>query len=89
MRFYLLKYLAVAWAAFFNFIAFLFFSLHVADTIGRGIVDARIIDPAVAETVDILKGAKAVKVVLAWIVGTVAAGAALWAWVVDHVKVIK
>ena len=38
---------AVFWAAFFNFIAFLFFSLHVADTIGRDIVDARIIDPAV------------------------------------------
>ena len=31
---------AVAWAAFFNFIAFLFFGLHVAETIGRGIVDA-------------------------------------------------
>ena len=30
---------AVAWAAFFNFIAFLFFGLHVAETIGRGIVD--------------------------------------------------
>ena len=29
---------AVAWAAFFNFIAFLFFGLHVADTVGRGIV---------------------------------------------------
>src|SRR3712207_7546892 len=38
---------AVAWAAFFNFIAFLFFGLHVADTIGRGIVDASVIDPAV------------------------------------------
>ena len=38
---------AVAWAAFFNFIAFLFFGLHVADTIGRGIVDAGIIDPRV------------------------------------------
>lgn len=38
---------AVAWAAFFNFIAFLFFGLHVADTIGRGIVDAAIIDPRV------------------------------------------
>ncbi|MEK9825597.1 MAG: inorganic phosphate transporter, partial [Methylotenera sp.] len=25
---------AVAWAAFFNFIAFLFFGLHVADTVG-------------------------------------------------------
>src|SRR5580704_4273272 len=29
---------AVAWAAAFNFIAFLFFGLHVADTIGAGIV---------------------------------------------------
>jgi len=39
--------LAVVWAAFFNFIAFLFFGLHVAETIGKGIVDASIIDPAV------------------------------------------
>ncbi len=38
---------AVLWAAFFNFIAFLFFGLHVADTIGRGIVDAAVIDPSV------------------------------------------
>jgi PiT family inorganic phosphate transporter len=38
---------AVAWAAFFNFIAFLFFGLHVAETIGKGIVNADIIDPAV------------------------------------------
>jgi inorganic phosphate transporter, PiT family len=29
---------AVAWAAFFNFIAFLVFGLHVANTIGTGIV---------------------------------------------------
>src|SRR4030081_3078078 len=29
---------AVAWAAFFNFIAFLFFGLHVAQTIGTGVV---------------------------------------------------
>jgi PiT family inorganic phosphate transporter len=34
---------AVAWAAFFNFIAFLVFGLHVAETIGRGIVQADII----------------------------------------------
>lgn len=39
--------LAVAWAAFFNFVAFLFFGLHVAETIGKGIVDPAIIDPAV------------------------------------------
>lgn len=38
---------AVAWAAFFNFIAFLFFGLHVAETIGTGIVDAEIVDARV------------------------------------------
>ncbi|HYC05531.1 MAG TPA: inorganic phosphate transporter, partial [Azospirillaceae bacterium] len=37
--------LAVLWAAFFNFIAFAFFGLHVAATIGKGIVDPAIIDP--------------------------------------------
>src|ERR671921_1585483 len=35
---------AVAWAAFFNFIAFLFFGLHVAQTIGVGIVAANVVD---------------------------------------------
>ena len=35
---------AVAWAAFFNFIAFLFFGLHVANTIGKGIVDIAVVD---------------------------------------------
>ena len=38
---------AVCWAAFFNFIAFLFFGLHVAETIGKGIVDVDVITPAV------------------------------------------
>ena len=38
---------AVIWAAFFNFVAFLFFGLHVATTIGKGIVDPAIIDPLV------------------------------------------
>src|SRR5260221_14518298 len=38
---------AVLWAAFFNFIAFLFFGLHVANTVGKGIIDPRIIDDAV------------------------------------------
>ena len=38
---------AVAWAAFFNFIAFLFFGLHVAETVGKGIVSADIVTPAV------------------------------------------
>jgi PiT family inorganic phosphate transporter len=34
---------AVAWAAFFNFVAFLFFGLHVAKTIGAGIVDVKLV----------------------------------------------
>ena len=40
-------HVAVAWAAFFNFIAFLFFGLHVAETVGKGIVDANVIDAGV------------------------------------------
>ncbi len=36
---------AVMWAAFFNFIAFIFFGSHVADTIGREIINPSIIDP--------------------------------------------
>jgi PiT family inorganic phosphate transporter len=35
---------AVAWASFFNFIAFLFFGLHVAETVGRGIVQTDIVN---------------------------------------------
>jgi inorganic phosphate transporter, PiT family len=38
---------AVAWAAFFNFIAFLFFGLHVAETLGVGIISANAVDPHV------------------------------------------
>src|SRR5438552_19040425 len=38
---------AVAWAAFFNFVAFLIFGSHVAQTIGTGIVSADIVDPRV------------------------------------------
>jgi len=38
---------AVLWAAFFNFIAFLVFGLHVATTIGTGIVAPSSIDSAV------------------------------------------
>ena len=38
---------AVAWAAFFNFVAFLFFGLSVAQTIGTGIIDVKIVDPHV------------------------------------------
>jgi PiT family inorganic phosphate transporter len=35
---------AVIWAAFFNFIAFLFFGLHVANTVGKGIIDPLVAD---------------------------------------------
>jgi PiT family inorganic phosphate transporter len=42
---------AVMWAAFFNFIAFLFFGLHVANTIGKGIIDPK------AATLPVVAGA--------------------------------
>lgn len=35
---------AVIWAAFFNFIAFLFFNLMVAKTIGSGLIDPSLVD---------------------------------------------
>ena len=35
---------AVLWAGFFNFIAFLFFGLSVAQTMGSGIIDPKIVD---------------------------------------------
>ena len=57
---------AVFWAAFFNFIAFMVFGLHVANTIGRGVVAAGIIDPLV------IFGALAGAIVwdvLTWLVG--------------------
>src|SRR5689334_24522843 len=38
---------AVIWAAFFNFAAFLFFGAAVAQTVGKGIVGADVIDPRV------------------------------------------
>jgi inorganic phosphate transporter, PiT family len=38
---------AVIWAAFFNFVAFLVFGVHVARTVGVGIVAADVIDPRV------------------------------------------
>ena len=38
---------AVLWAAVFNFIAFLIFPLHIANTIGKGIIDPAIVDPRI------------------------------------------
>src|SRR5574338_1403513 len=39
--------IAVVWAAFFNFIAFAVFGLHVAQTVGTGIVAPGVVDGAV------------------------------------------
>jgi len=39
--------LAVIWAAFFNFIAVFVFGLHVAKTVGKGIVMPEIVDNAI------------------------------------------
>lgn len=41
---------AVAWAAFFNFVAFLVFGLHVAATIGKGLVHPDVVDLTVVGT---------------------------------------
>src|SRR4029078_12008687 len=38
---------AVFWAAFFNFLSFLFFWLHVAQPIGTGIIDPAVVNPRV------------------------------------------
>ena len=35
---------AVVWAAFFNFAAFFVFGVHVANTVGKGIVDPNLVD---------------------------------------------
>jgi PiT family inorganic phosphate transporter len=57
---------AVVWAAFFNFIAFLFFGLHVANTVGAGIISPNLIDDRVI--LGALSGA-IVWNVLTWIAG--------------------
>src|SRR6266852_1104745 len=57
---------AVFWAAFFNFIAFLFFGLHVAQTVGTGIVAANVVDAQVV--FGALMGAIAWNVIT-WILG--------------------
>ena len=39
--------IAVAWAAFFNFVAFAIFGVHVAKTIAKGVVDPAVVTPAI------------------------------------------
>ena len=57
---------AIAWAAFFNFVAFLVFGLAVADTIGRGVIETRVVDAFVL--IGALTGAIAWNVIT-WRVG--------------------
>lgn len=57
--------LAVIWAAFFNFIAFLFFGLHVARTVGKGLVDPSSV------TVPVIAGA---------LVGAIVWNLVTWYW---------
>jgi PiT family inorganic phosphate transporter len=38
---------AVFWAAFFNFVAFMVFGLHVANTMGKGLIDVGVLDAQV------------------------------------------
>jgi len=56
---------AVAWAAFFNFVAAFTFGTHVASAIGKGMVDATAITPLV---------------VLAALIGAIAWNLATWWW---------
>ena len=56
---------AVLWAGFFNFIAFMFFELKVATTIGKGVID-----PHIADTT----------LVLATLIGAVSWNLITWYW---------
>src|ERR1700710_3283292 len=55
---------AVVWAAFFNFVAFIIFPLHVANTIGKGIVDPHVMDNTVV--ISALIGAVAWNLITWW-----------------------
>jgi inorganic phosphate transporter, PiT family len=55
---------AVVWAAFFNLVAFLFFGLHVANVVGKGIISKEIIDNAV--TFGALSGAISWNLITWW-----------------------
>src|SRR5271156_2400840 len=57
---------AVLWAAFFNFVAFLFFGLNVAGTVGKGILDPKIVDDAV---ILVALGGAIVWNVVTWLAG--------------------
>ena len=54
---------AVLWAAFFNFIAFLVFGTAVAETVGKGLIDVRLVTPTI---------------ILAGLIGTIAWNIITW-----------
>jgi PiT family inorganic phosphate transporter len=56
---------AVVWAAFFNFVAAFGFGVSVAQTVGKGVVDANVVDPWV---------------ILAGLVGAIAWDLITWYW---------
>lgn len=56
---------AVIWAAFFNFVAFLIFGTAVAATIGKGMVDLKVVTPTV---------------IFAGLLGTIGWNLATWFW---------
>src|SRR6266704_6714997 len=56
---------AVVWAAFFNFVAAFGFGVHVATTVGKGVVDAAVVDQWV---------------ILAGLVGAIAWDLITWVW---------
>lgn len=54
---------AVLWAAFFNFVAFLVFGTAVAETVGKGLIDVRLVTPTI---------------ILAGLIGTIAWNVITW-----------
>ena len=44
---------AVVWAAFFNFIAFAVFGVHVAKTIAKGTVDPAVVTPEIIRAITV------------------------------------
>ena len=60
---------AVLWAAFFNFIAFLFFGLHVAQTISTThTITGAIVGVGAARRVSAVRWGVAGNIVIAWVV---------------------
>lgn len=49
----------------------------------------KLTDPGVSEVIDILKGAKGAKIFMSWLTGMAVSAAALWAWIGDHIRLMK